>query len=120
MRFGTQRCEWIEIGRAAGGKVGKALLFLSVLLYAPIVWAEVISGASSGSFESPTGPVHMVVTGVGTSYFTWGNQDGFGTGPSSLRFTGATFNKVPPETEFEIGTLDYSTAPLWWVRQLRP
>jgi hypothetical protein len=87
--------------------VFKALLFLSVLLYTPIVWAEVVSGTSSGKFEDPTGPAGMVVTGVGTSYFTWGNQNGFGTGPSSLGFAGATFNNVPPETQFKIGTLDY-------------
>ena len=65
-----------------------------------------IAGSSSGTFENPIGPVGMVKTGVGTSTFTWGDADGFGTGPSSLNFTGVTFSGTS-NVPFAFGTLDY-------------
>jgi len=65
---------------------------------------EPIAGTTSGVFQNPTGPVGMVTTGVGTPTFTWGT--GFGTGPSSLNFAGASFN-TSTETAFDVGTLNY-------------
>lgn len=52
-----------------------------------------ISGYASGVFDDPDGGVS---TGVGTSFFTWGDPGSFGTGPSSLEFTGNSFTTTVP------------------------
>lgn len=63
-----------------------------------------IAGFSSGTFVNPRGPAGMVVTGVGTTNFTWGL--GSGTPSSSLRYGGANF-AASAEEFFSIGTLNY-------------
>ena len=63
-------------------------------------------GTSTGVFNNPAGPGVMVTTGVGTNFFTWGDPNGFGTGPSSLGFTGTAFSNLFG-TEFSFGTLNY-------------
>lgn len=65
------------------------------------VHAFPIAGSSSGTFQNPVGPSGMVVTGTGTSSFTWGTGD-----PSSLQFTGTSFSNST-DTVFSFGTLTY-------------
>jgi hypothetical protein len=65
-----------------------------------------VGGAGSGIFVNPSGPAGMVVTGVGTNYFTWGTPGSFGTGPSSLTFEGTSFSTIT-EQEFLLGTLTF-------------
>jgi hypothetical protein len=65
-----------------------------------------IAGLSSGIFTNPTGLSGMVTTGVGSSSFTWGDAASFGTGPSSLRFTGTSFSGTS-DVPFVFGELDY-------------
>lgn len=67
------------------------------------------TGDSSGIFTNPVGGPDnpaMVYTGLGTNHFTWGDADGFGTGPSSLTFTGVNFTGLF-EQEFKFGHIDY-------------
>ena len=65
-----------------------------------------IAGSSSASFNNPTGPGGMIVTGVGTSSFTWGDGSAFGSPPSALNFSGTTFS-TNTETFFDIGAVTY-------------
>jgi hypothetical protein len=67
--------------------------------------ASDFDGTSSGVFNNPL-PVTATTTGAGTSLFKWGDPNGFGTGPSSLGFTGTPFSNNF-ETEFSFGTLNY-------------
>lgn len=60
-----------------------------------------IAGTSSGVFDNATGPSTMVVTGEGTSNFTWGTGS-----PSTLSFTGESF-ATETGTYFDLGTVDY-------------
>ena len=60
---------------------------------------------ATGTFENPV-PGGAVVTGVGTSVFTFGDPEQIGTGPSSLSFAGSAFSGAF-ETPFKIGTLTY-------------
>ncbi len=69
------------------------------------VHAIPISGTTSGIFSNPAGPGGMVVSGVGTSSFTWGS--GFdGSPPSSLDFSGTSF-ATNTGTFFDIGEISY-------------
>lgn len=68
--------------------------------------AITFEGGSSGVFENPVGGPSMVVTGVGTDSFTWGDGSASSSPPSGLQFTGATFS-VDEEDMFQVGTLDY-------------
>jgi hypothetical protein len=83
-----------------------AVVLVVMLFLAADLWAANIEGSSSGIFVNPQGPPGMVTTGVGTNQFTWGDPNGFGTGPSRFAFTGATlaadFDKL-----FSLGTLTY-------------
>ena len=85
-----------------GVLVGLALYVLS----ASSAHAIPIEGASSGVFTNPTGPGGMVVTGVGTSSFTWGDGSFFNSPPSSLDFSGTSFS-TNTETFFDIGEVTY-------------
>lgn len=82
-----------------------AVVLFVVLFLARELWAANVEGTSSGIFTNPI-PASAVVSGVGTNNFTWGDPDGFGTGPSSLRFTGSTltadFDKL-----FSLGILTF-------------
>jgi len=72
--------------------------------------AQPFSGSSSGIFNDPVGGVDNpapVYTGMGSSSITFGDGDGYGTGPNALTFTGASFSTVPAETLFDVGTLNY-------------
>jgi hypothetical protein len=77
-----------------------------VVLFASAVFADDFAGTSSGVFVNPTGPAGMVTTGVGSSFFTWGDGTAFGSPPSSLQFTGTLFSGLF-EAEFSFGTLSY-------------
>lgn len=79
--------------------------FLAILCV-PSAFAD-FTGTSSGIFENPVGDLGMVTTGVGTSNFTWGNANGYGTGPNSLTFTGIPFTSIPAGQEFDYGTISY-------------
>jgi hypothetical protein len=88
--------------KALGCLFAAAVLAVS----ASMSYAYQFDGSSSGYFTNPSPqyPVHpeyMVVTGVGTNYFTWGWGD-----PSSMNFSGASFAENF-EHEFKIGTLTY-------------
>jgi hypothetical protein len=74
-----------------------------LLLTASSVFATNFAGSSNGIFVNPTGPYDMQVTGVNTSYFTWGMA--YPT-RSSLRFQGSSFSG-DFEHEFKFGTLNY-------------
>src|SRR5467141_2566843 len=65
--------------------VRNAVVFLAFLGFGLTANALPIAGSSSGVFQNPAGPVGMLVTGVGTNVFTWGD----GAPPSSLYFNGA-------------------------------
>ncbi len=82
------------------------LVSLGVLLFASNSYAILIAGSSSGIFTSPSGSSWMVVGGVGTDYFTWGDAGFWGTGPNSLDFEGNTFS-VEHDEVFSFGTLTY-------------
>lgn len=77
------------------------MIILSTNLYAiPIV------GSSSGLFTNPSGPGGMLVSGVGTSDFAWGNGAPFGSPSSSLNFLGNSFS-TETDLTFSFGTLSY-------------
>ena len=59
-------------------------------------------GTDTGVFLAPS-PGSAVVTGVGTSHFTWGTGQ---PDVSSLDFTGGSFDTTPG-TRFKLGTLTY-------------
>ncbi len=80
----------------------KVLMLFSVLIFTTNVYAIPVSGESSGSFVNPIGPGGMVVTGVGTDFFTWG----IGNPPSSLGYGGNLFS-VETDEVFSFGTLAY-------------
>lgn len=85
--------------------IGAALF--SLLPLSGVARADLpIAGSASGIFVDPvpSGPP-IVVSGVGTSTFTWG-ETGFGTGPNSLSFAADPFSTTT-ETPFKIGTLTY-------------
>ena len=65
-----------------------------------------VEGGGSGVFVNPAGPPGMVITGVGTNDFAWGNPGPFGTGPSRLTFEGTMFSAIT-EQEFFLGTLTF-------------
>jgi len=81
--------------------------FCALVFLASPVFAVDFEGTSSGIFTNPVGPSGMVTTGVGTNNFTWGDPNGFGTGPSSLTFAGLNPFSGLFETEFKFGTLTY-------------
>jgi hypothetical protein len=66
-----------------------------------------IAASSSGTFTNPVGDSGLVDSGVGTSTFTWGDPDGFGTGPNSVNFAGNGAIASPFNTPFVVGTLTY-------------
>ncbi len=58
-------------------------------------------GSTSAVFVNPVPESNPVLSGVGTNTFSWGSGD-----PSSLTFTGKTFN-TSPNTPFDLGTLTF-------------
>lgn len=84
----------------------KILISISALVFAANINAIPIAGGSSGSFVNPTGPSGMVVTGVGTDFFTWGSGGAFGSPSSSLGYTGNSFSGETDDV-FSFGTLTY-------------
>lgn len=67
--------------------------------------AAVVTGTDSGVFVNPSWG--SVTTGVGTSHFTYGDPNGFGTGPNSLTYAAANPISSTTETPFKLGTLTY-------------
>jgi fibronectin-binding autotransporter adhesin len=69
-----------------------------------VSWGWVIKnamvGTDSATFTNPA-PTGAITTGVGTATFTWGSGD-----PSSLSFSGASFDTSPGKT-FRLGTLTF-------------
>lgn len=84
--------------------VQKTSLALLLALGATQAHAVLFDGTTAAQFVNPTGPAGMVVTGVGTSAFTWGT--GYGTAASSLTFGGTSFSAAT-DTYFNLGTLSY-------------
>ena len=82
----------------------KIIISLSVLIFTANVYAIPIAGGSTGSFINPEGSGDMVVSGVGTNYFTWG--DGYNSPPSSLGYSGNSFSGETGDV-FSFATLDY-------------
>ena len=82
------------------------ILSIFMLLIVSNLQAIPVEGTSSGIFVNPTGPSGMIVTGVGTNNFTWGNGAPFSSPPSSLSFAGNPFS-VNTDDTFSFGTLDY-------------
>jgi len=82
-------------------------------LYAPqaltIAVAPTIAGIATGVFVNPDGPSGMVVSGVGTSHFSWGTPLNQGSPPCSLSFTGTNF-LTSVGLQFPIGTLTYTNS----------
>src|SRR5882672_4855975 len=85
----------------------RSVIIGAVACFSVMSWTALgaFSGDSSGTFVNPVGPAGIVVTGVGTSHFTWGT--GIGGGPSSLDYNHFPFSGVPAETSFLLGTLTY-------------
>lgn len=79
-----------------------SIALMVLFMFSTNLHALAIVGSSSGVFINPGGPSGMVVTGVGTSNFTWG----VGSPPSSLSF-GVTAVNTETETVFSFGTLTY-------------
>jgi len=83
--------------------VGNAVVFLAFLGFGLAANALPIAGSSSGVFQNPAGPVGMLVTGVGTNVFTWGD----GAPPSSLQFNGAVGFSGTTGSPFDVGSVAY-------------
>ena len=83
------------------------LLGLAFLgLGASSAYADPIIGSSAGTFDNPVGPSGMLVTGVGTNSFTWGDGTAFSSPSSSLGFAGTTFD-TDTGTFFDVGSITY-------------
>ena len=80
----------------------KILISLSALIFTANIYAIPVAGGSSGSFINPVGPSGMLVSGVGTDFFTWGS----GNPPSSLGYSGNLFSGETDDV-FSFGTLTY-------------
>jgi len=80
----------------------KKLFFAFFFILINSVQAATFQGQSSGEFTNSVGPSGMVTTGEGTDKFTWG----VGSPPSSLEYTGSSFN-VDENDSFIIGSLGY-------------
>lgn len=92
---------------ASGAKLRLAAFgCIGALLFSVPAVASDVSGSASGVFNNPQ-PGGATVSGVGTSFFTYGDPDGFGTGPNSLSFTGTGSFSSAFETPFKVGTLTY-------------
>ncbi|WP_223797482.1 choice-of-anchor K domain-containing protein [Sphingomonas nostoxanthinifaciens] len=68
-----------------------------------------VTGSTSAIFVNPK-PGTAVVTGVGTSHFTYGDPIGFST-PNELSFASAAFSS-DYETPFKVGTLTYTNGSI--------
>ncbi len=73
-----------------------------LLLFVPNLQAFPVAGSSSGTFENPVGPSGMVVSGVGSSNFSWG----IGIPPSSMSFASTSFSGQTDDV-FSFGQLNY-------------
>ena len=85
---------------------GMPLVLAFFGLSASFAYADPIVGSSVGTFDNPVGPGGMIVTGVGTNSFTWGDGSAFGSPPSSLGFAGTTFD-TDTGTFFDVGSITY-------------
>jgi len=68
------------------------------------------SGTTTGIFVDPS-PSTATVTGVGTSFFTFGS--GVSTPSCSLQYTSTAFQDIPVETTFKVGTLTYYNGSIY-------
>lgn len=93
----------LEEGAARAARVG--WLACAGLALASSALAIPITGSSAGVFVNPT-PGSAVVTGVGTSIFTWGVPTVPGDPPNSLGFSGMSFTALTGDP-FILGGLDY-------------
>ena len=87
-----------------------AATLLAVFLLISGALADDFFGTSSGTFTNPVGPPGMVVSGVGTSVFTWGTPSS--GPPCSLSFAGGSFSGYY-EAEFSFGTLTYFNGTIY-------
>ena len=83
---------------------------ISLLLISPSGLAVTISGTNSGFFDNPTGPEEMLVSGVGTNIFKWGEPAKFG--PSKLKYFGQNF-VAETESPFILGKLKYFNGTIY-------
>jgi len=83
-----------------------SLASIFMLLTSTALHAAAIAGTSTGVFIDPSGPSGMVTSGEGTPTFSWGNGAPFNSPPSSLSFTGNTFNSQTDQV-FSFGTLTF-------------
>ncbi len=70
---------------------------------------ETAQVTTTGVFVNPDGPSGMVVSGVGTSHFSWGTPQNQGAPPCSLSFIGTNF-LTSVGLQFPIGTLTYTNS----------
>ena len=77
-----------------------------ILLCNPVMGAFIIQGTDAGTFINPSGSSGMIVSGVGTNTFYYGDPSNFGTGANRLSFAGQNFT-TEPESVFTLGTLTY-------------
>lgn len=91
--------------------ITKATLLIAAISAGAVLSVQAqFSGSTSGIFDHPVAGADnpdSFTTGIGTSSMTWGDADGFGTGPNALTFTGNPSFSTPAETPFSVGTLDY-------------
>jgi hypothetical protein len=104
-------------------------IFSLVVAPAPGAMAARYSGTITGLFDDPvlsgaflqTGTRQPVAqdnagagggAGIGTSSVTWGAADGGGTlAPSTVEFSGNSFDDVAPDQVFPLGTLTFVNGP---------
>ena len=72
--------------------------FLSATTVSPVASGEV---TVSGTFSDPIGEVDLIVTGLGTSFFTYGTPQ-----PTTLNFVGSSRSGQLPSGSFTLGSLE--------------
>jgi hypothetical protein len=82
------------------------ILLLCIVFGVSSAQAALFQGNSSGTFVNPTGPAGVVLTGVGTDSFTWGDGSPFLSPSSSLGYAGTSFDNNENDA-FNFGTLSY-------------
>lgn len=96
-----------------------ATFLITATLSCSLASAADISGQSTGKFINPRGEENMMVSGVDTAFFRWGDETYQGNpyywniGDNWMKFEGNSF-PVISETQFMIGRLTYfngTTAP---------
>lgn len=84
----------------------KNFLYIGLALGSITVHASTFQGSTSGRFINPVGPATMVASGEGTDSFTWGESLLLGGDPSSLNYTGISFD-INEDDPFVLGSLTF-------------